>query len=374
MAHQHIASDYMEHGYCFSWETGLVTTHVAADIATGLAYFTIAAAMFYFAFKRRDLPFLKVYLLFAAFILACGTTHFFAAYTVFVPDYWPEGYVKVLTAAISVLSAVVFIPLIPQALTMPSLARTLAENQDLNSQLNKRVEDLQDKTAELERFIYTISHDLKSPLITISGFVGMLRQDFDAADSEGFDATVLRISTASERMKQLLDELLELSRIGRKMNPPERVQMNELVREAIEVVHGRISGAKTLIEVEPDMPYVKVDRQRLLQAYENLIDNAVKFSAGSASPSVKVGVRRDHESSVFYVQDNGIGIDARYLSKVFDLFEKLDPRSSGTGVGLAITKRVIEIHGGRIWAESAGAGQGTTFCFTLPDTNGGETS
>ena len=372
MAHQHVATSYMEHGYCFSWDTGLVTIHVASDVAAGLAYYTIAAAMFYCAFKRRDLPFLTVYLLFSTFVLACGTTHLFAAYTIYVPAYWAEGYVKAFTAVISVLSAILFIPLIPKGLNMPSLARTLAENQELNLQLNKRVEDLQDKTAELERFIYTISHDLKSPLITISGFVGMLREDFDARDGESFDATVLRISTAAERMKQLLDELLELSRIGRTMNPPERVQINELVQEAIEVVYGRISGAHTAIEVEPDMPYVKVDRQRLLQVYENLLDNAVKFSAGSSSPTVKVGVRADGGRPVYYVRDNGVGIVPKYLPKVFDLFEKLDPKSSGTGVGLAIAKRVVEIHGGEIWAESEGEGCGTTFCFTLPKSNGGD--
>ena len=374
MAHQHAIDNYMEHGYCFAWENGLVWTHVGSDIATGLAYYTIAAAMFYCAFRRRDLPFLWMYLLFATFILACGTTHFLAAYTVYVPEYWLEGYVKVFTAAISVASAVLFIPLIPKALTMPSLARTLAENQELNRQLSGRVEELQDKTAELERFIYTISHDLKSPLITISGFVGCLREDFDSRDGANFDATVLRISTASERMKQLLDELLELSRIGRQLNPPERVQLNELVEEAIEVVHGRIAGAKVVINVEPGLPYVKVDRQRLLQVYENLIDNAVKFSADSPNPAVHVGVRLEGDRSVFYVRDNGVGIASKYLGKVFELFEKLDPRSSGTGVGLAIVKRVIEIHGGEIWAESAGPGQGATFCFTLPGLNGGGVS
>ena len=128
-------SDYMAHGFCFSWEPGLVWLHVASDIVTGLAYYIITAAMGYYAYKRRDIPFMWVFLLFALFIMACGTTHFFAAYTVYRPDYWPEGYVKAFTAAVSVVAAIVFIPKIPQAITMPSITKTVAEVQRLNAEL-----------------------------------------------------------------------------------------------------------------------------------------------------------------------------------------------------------------------------------------------
>jgi|GEM_PF-557003 len=228
---------------------------------------------------------------------------------------------------------------------------------------------LEDKTEELERFIYTVSHDLKSPLITISGFLGFLKEDFAAGDKESFATTTARIAGAAEKMKQLLEELLELSRIGRKTNPHQLVNVSDLAREAAEMVAGRIYEAKAVVEVDPDMPAVEVDRPRLLQVYENLIDNAVKFSAGAQPPRVTVGVRRGKEP-VFFVGDNGVGIAPQYLGKVFDLFEKLDPRSSGTGVGLAIVHRVISVHGGRMWAESEGAGRGATFCFTLPAPQG----
>ena len=120
-----------------------------------------------------------------------------------------------------------------------------------------------------------------------------------------------------------------------------------------------------------DLPEVVVDRQRMLQVLENLIDNAVKFAAGHAeTPQVLIGVRPGPAGPVFFVEDNGIGIREAYAAKVFDLFEKLDPRSSGTGVGLAITKRIVEVHGGRIWVESAGEGKGSTFCFTLNEGKG----
>jgi PAS domain S-box-containing protein len=696
MDHQHMTSSYMEHGYCFSWEPGLVGLHVASDIITGLSYYLITFAMFYVALKRRDLPILKILLLFGAFILSCGTTHFLAAYTVFVPDYWLEGGVKAFTAAISALSAVYVIPRLPEAVTFPSLASSLAEIKKLNAELNRKnaelqlanhsidkvfdpvywvapegkilrvnaaacaslgysqeemlamsiadldphypaerwpehwaalkaatslrfetqhrgkdgtlydvevvanyisyddlefncatvrdiserkqlerlqahrivsltgpeeelgdvqfedlfdlgeiqaiqdafanatgvasmildpdgtpitkpsnfchlclnvirrtgkgeencrcsdaalgkvnhngpivqpclsgglwdggasitvggrhiaswlvgqvldeaadmeamvayareigadeeeyrqalgqvkrmpieqfreicntifavatqlsrlamqnlqqarhiserkkyeeerellIRKLEDKTEELERFIYTVSHDLKSPLITISGFLGFLKEDFTARDEESFDTTTARISGAAEKMKQLLEELLELSRIGRKSNPHQLVDLNELVAEAAEMVAGRILETKAVIEVEADLPAVKVDRQRLLQVYENLIDNAVKFAAGANPPRVTVGVRREKEP-VYFVSDNGVGIAPQYLSRIFDLFEKLDPRSSGTGVGLAIVHRVISVHGGTMWAESEGPGRGATFCFTLPSPQG----
>jgi two-component system, cell cycle sensor histidine kinase and response regulator CckA len=227
------------------------------------------------------------------------------------------------------------------------------------------IHQLEDKTAELERFIYTVSHDLKSPLITISGFLGFLKEDFQAQDAASFESTIGRISNAAERMKQLLEELLELSRIGRKINPRQPWQLSDIVADAIEMVSGRIQESGARLEVTPGLPIVSADRQRLVQVYENLIDNAVKFSAQAEPPVVRVGVRPGAEP-VFFVADNGVGIDPKYLTRIFDLFEKLDPRSSGTGVGLAIVNRIVTVHGGRMWAESEGLGLGTTFCFTLP--------
>lgn len=230
------------------------------------------------------------------------------------------------------------------------------------------VNQLQDKTVELERFIYTVSHDLKSPLITISAFLGYLKEDFKKNNEAAFTSSLSRISQAALRMKQLLDELLEMSRIGRKIKPAERVDLSALVNEAVETISGRIHECGAVVEIDPDLPAVMVDRHRILQVYENLLDNAVKFSSGQEEPPrIMVGVHRNEKGEqILFIKDNGIGIEPRYTNKVFELFEKLDPRSSGTGVGLAIVKRIIEIHGGRIWAESDGIGRSTTFCFTLP--------
>lgn len=150
MAHQHVTSDYMAHGFCFSWEPGLVWLHVVSDVVTGIAYYSIPVAMFYVVYKRRDLPFYRMFLLFAVFILSCGTTHFFAAYTVYDPAYWPEGYVKAFTAIVSAISAALFIPLLPKAIALPSLSKALTDNKELNKQLQWKVEELQATTGHLE--------------------------------------------------------------------------------------------------------------------------------------------------------------------------------------------------------------------------------
>ena len=135
MAHQHVMTNYMEHGFCLNWEKSLVFLHVGSDIITGISYYSIPIAMFYFAYKRRDIPFIRLFLMFAVFILSCGTTHFFAAYTIYRPEYWMEGYVKAFTALVSALTAVIFIPRIPDAINFPSIVKTLEEVKKLNSEL-----------------------------------------------------------------------------------------------------------------------------------------------------------------------------------------------------------------------------------------------
>jgi signal transduction histidine kinase len=171
-------------------------------------------------------------------------------------------------------------------------------------------------------------------------------------------------------MQRLLEEVLELSRIGRLVNPPEELSLGELVREAVNMVAGRLEPTGVKVEIAPDLPVVYGDHSRLREVLENLIDNAVKFVAEQPDPRVEIGAREDGEETVFYVRDNGIGIDPRYHEKIFDLFDKLDQNSKGTGVGLAIVKRIVEVHGGRIWVESEGTGKGTTFCFTLKERTG----
>jgi signal transduction histidine kinase len=172
--------------------------------------------------------------------------------------------------------------------------------------------------------------------------------------------------TAADKMHRLLEELLELSRVGRVVHEPEDVHLGDLAREAVELVRGRIGQADVTIDIAQDLPVVRADRRRLLEVYQNLVENAAKFTHVGRDARVQIGVRSDGGERVFFVRDNGRGIEPRFLERVFALFEKLDAGAEGTGVGLALVRRIVEAHGGRVWAESDGPGHGTTVCFTLP--------
>ena len=247
-----------------------------------------------------------------------------------------------------------------------SSARDITARELAEEAIRQRAKELQEKNDELIRFTYTVSHDLKSPLVTIRTFLGYLEQDIRKPDSGEMDKDLTYIRNAADRMSRLLDELLELSRIGRKVNPPVEVPLEDLVKEALDLVAGRIVKRGVTVEVTKEPILLFGDRRRLVEVFQNLVDNAVKFMGREPAPRVEIGVERVGGETVLFVRDNGIGIDPRYQPKLFGLFEKLDPSTEGTGIGLALVKRIVEVHGGRIWVESEGPGKGTTFRFTVP--------
>jgi PAS domain S-box-containing protein len=253
-----------------------------------------------------------------------------------------------------------------QVIGVVSLTQDITERKQAESEREALIAELETKNAELERFTYTVSHDLKSPLITIGGFVGFLEKDALTGNQEQIKADVAHINDAVSKMQRLLNELLELSRIGRQMNPPVETSFEAIAREAVRLVHGRIAAHGVEVKIATGLPTVHGDRARLVEVVQNLVDNACKFMDDQPQPRIEIGTRESDEMMVFYVRDNGIGIEPQYHNKVFGLFEKLDPQSEGTGIGLTLVRRIIETHGGRIWVESEGTGQGSTFCFTLP--------
>ncbi|MBN1140802.1 MAG: GHKL domain-containing protein [Deltaproteobacteria bacterium] len=246
------------------------------------------------------------------------------------------------------------------------LSAEVAERKRVAEARERLVLELEAKNAELERFTYTVSHDLKSPLITIRGFTGLLAKDAEKGDMVRVSGDVDQIKRATDKMQQLLEELLELSRIGRLVNPSKNISLADLAREAVEMLSGRISKGKVDVTIQPGLPTVFGDRPRLLEVFQNLIDNAVKFMGDQPAPHIEIGVENRGKEVLCFVRDNGIGIHPRYQSKVFGLFERLDQNLEGTGIGLALVQRIINYHGGRIWIESEGEGKGSTFIFSLP--------
>ena len=231
------------------------------------------------------------------------------------------------------------------------------------------IKELELRNSEMERFTYTISHELKSPLVTISGFTGMLQNDVAAGDEKKLSEHIGYINTAVKTMSSLLEELLELSRIGRVTHERETVALGELAGQIVESIKSQGQDRNIGFEIEADIPQVYCDVSRIKDVYKNLVGNALKFTPDEPGALIRIGSRRQDDELVFYVQDNGIGIDPEYQDRIFGLFERLSPGIEGTGVGLTLVQRIIEDHNGRLWVESEGEGKGSTFCFTLPTTS-----
>lgn len=248
-----------------------------------------------------------------------------------------------------------------------SAAIDITERRRVEQEREELIAELGVKNAELERFAYTISHDLKSPLITITGYLGALEEDLAAGDGEAVRDCLRHLCESAARMGRLLDDLLELSRIGRVIGSRERVELAELVEAALDALHGPISDAGIRAEIVGDLPVVYGDRTRLGEALQNLIENAVKYMGDREAPRIVIGSRREGEQTVCWVRDNGRGIEPQFHQQIFELFNKLDRKSEGTGIGLALVRRIVQVHGGRVWVESDGPGMGATFCFTVPD-------
>lgn len=236
---------------------------------------------------------------------------------------------------------------------------------ELEERIAERTRELEAKNAEMERFTYTVSHDLRSPLVTIQGFLGFLWEDVMDRDEEKIITDIEMMASAVETMDHLLKDTLRLSRIGRVANPPEDVPFGEIVKDSLVSVSELARSRGVAISVADEWPIVHVDRLKISEVLVNLIENGIKYMGDQPDPKIEVGWRKDDKEVVFFVRDNGIGIDPGQQEKVFELFYKADPESEGTGAGLAIVKRIIKVHGGRIWIESV-AGEGSTFCFTLP--------
>ena len=242
-----------------------------------------------------------------------------------------------------------------------TISRDITETMRAAEERERLLKEIETKNSELERFSYTVSHDLRSPLITIQGFANLLREDSEQGKTEDLASQLEYIETAATKMDRLITDTLQLSRIGRVVNPPKEVPFGALVQEAQE----QIKSGGVEVTVADDFPSVCVDRMRIVEVLVNLITNSIKYMGEQRQPKIDMGYRVDGKTPVFFVQDNGMGIDKSQHETVFELFHKVDSSSNGTGAGLAIVKRIIEVHKGRIWIESE-EGKGCTVCFTLP--------
>jgi signal transduction histidine kinase len=257
---------------------------------------------------------------------------------------------------------------IQNARLFESQQRELAERIRIEGEREELIRELEERNAELTRFNYTVSHELKTPIVTIKGFLGSIERDLQDQKYDRAQDDINRVLNATDKMQETLFDLLELARIGRITNPPEKITLFNLAQNALETVDEQlqIRSRSITVKIEPDLPVIDGDRARLREVFENLITNAVNYLGDQKAPLIEIG-KRDGEEPIIFIKDNGMGIEPEYHEKIFGLFEKLNPASEGTGVGLALVKRIIEMHGGDIWVESDGLGTGSTFCITIPN-------
>ncbi|MEI7663514.1 MAG: ATP-binding protein, partial [Bacteroidota bacterium] len=228
---------------------------------------------------------------------------------------------------------------------------------------------LETTNGDLEAFTYSVSHDLRAPLRAIDGFTRILTEDYAAhLDEEGIKvAGVIRDNT--QRMGQLIDDLLAFSKLGRTEMHKANVSMRDLVEECLKELHTR-NPVSEIVTMNGSLPVTRADRSMMKQVWINLLSNAVKFSSGSPNPAIDISCTTDQENTVFAIKDNGVGFDMQYRDKLFGVFQRLHSQKEfeGTGVGLAIVHRIIDRHGGKVWAESQ-PGHGATFYFSLTNNN-----
>ena len=243
--------------------------------------------------------------------------------------------------------------------------RDITERKRADQERDRLIAELSTRNGEMEQFTYTVSHDLRSPLVTITGFLGMLEQDIGPNPSDRVKSDIARIGSAANKMLRLLGDLLDLSRIGRIAGAIAPVSVVEAAREAKELLSVSIAERGAALVVDPNLPDVMADRNRVVQVIQNLVENAIKYMGDQPEPRIDIGFRPHATRAILFVKDNGIGVPEKSAERIFGLFEKLNPATPGTGVGLALVRRILEYQGGKVWVESDGK-HGSTFVFELP--------
>lgn len=383
----------LPHGICFAGRTDLVWLHVVSDAFVALAYFMIPITLVYFLRKSRfALSFNWAVALFAAFILLCGTGHVLSLITVWTPIYYAQGIVKAMTAVVSIATAAAIIPLVPRLLAMRTPEELEAANERLavanarlersNKQLSTEVTareiaerelrrslaDLNRAVTELEQFAYIASHDLQAPLRNIAGFVQLLekrhREKLDGDALEFLDF----IGQGVRQMKSLIEDLLALSRVGRAGDSKlERQPLAETIQHSMKALNPLIAERGGEVVLHP-LPTVLGEHRLLSQLFQNLIGNALKFQKAGNPPRIEISAQAEGERWHIRVRDNGIGIPPAQLEAVFAIFRRLHPQDEyeGSGIGLAICRKIASYHGGELYATSEGEGLGSEFHLLLP--------
>ncbi|MEG4110013.1 ATP-binding protein [Microcoleus sp. S13_C5] len=402
------SNNFIPHGHCYLWKPGLVWLHLTSDALTTLAYYSVAVAIVYFTNERKDLRADTVMLLVGFFFIfaLCGTTHLMGIVTLWHPIYWVSGLIKAVTGLWSFYTfTFLLIPLIPVALDTPSPAQLALTNQELensrrriqaiNVELEQRV---QERTSQLEasnrtkdellmreqiiradaeaanrakdEFLSILSHELRTPLNAILGWSTMLRQKNLSEDKVA--RALETIERNAQSQAQLIEDILDVSRIitGKLRLRVRPVNLVPVIESAIESVHLAAEAKSIRLQsvLDSEAGPLLGDADRLQQVVWNLLSNALKFTPKDGR--VQIRLQRVNSHVEITVSDTGTGISSDFLPFVFDRFRQHDSTTTrsygGLGLGLAIVRQLVELHGGTVTVVSPGIGQGTTFTVKLP--------
>jgi signal transduction histidine kinase len=389
------ATDFMPHGYCIR-KPEIIWLHEISDLAIALAYFLIPIALVYLLRVRRDLVYPWMFWLFGLFILSCGSTHLLAAYVVWHPVYRLDGLVKALTAVSSLPTALLLIKLVPKVRLLPSpeqlrrknaaLAseitdrmRAEAEIRRLNAELEQsvaaRTEELKRTNAELRKanddlrqFAWAASHDLREPLRMVSIYSELAEREESERLSDRGRQYLGVAAKGARRMHLLLTDLMaytEIASAPTTESEPE-ASAETALDEAISNLGPAINESGAAIR-HTALPNVAAPRAVLVQVFHNVLSNAINYRKRRVAIEIDIDAELRGTDWVFSVKDNGIGIAPQYVEQIFGMFKRLHGSDvPGTGLGLALCRRILERSGGRIWVESEGEGKGSTFYFTVP--------
>lgn len=337
--------------YCGQWSPAHGWLHILSDLGTWSAYTAIPAVLAYFVLQRRDLPLPKIFWLFCAFIFACGATHLIEAMIFWWPVYRLSGAMKLFTAIISWITVIALVRMTPVALRLPGLAV-------VNRELTRA-------NADLDAFAHVVSHDLRAPLRGIHSLSEWIREDLRKLPGahEGVEEKLAQLERRVRNMDELIEGVLQYARAGRSIPDATPIDSHALTAEIIQDLP-LIDGVE--VRVANKLPRLPMGAAPFRQVMQNLLDNAQRH-LGAPLGRVTVAAHDTGAAWEFQVSDTGQGIDPEHHAAIFELFRTVSPREGDmvAGTGLAIVKRVVERHGGRVWVTSR-LGAGATFHFTVP--------
>ena len=406
------SSDFMPHGYCYLWNPGLVWLHVVSDALIALAYFSIPATLIYFIRKRRDLPFNWMFVSFGIFILACGATHAMEVWTLWHGTYWLSGAIKAITAMASVPTAILLVQLVPRALALPrpeAMQLEIAERKRTEQALHQAKNELElkvlERTAELRKanedlvaeiaqhkqaeeglrqaqaelahvtrvatvgeMTASIAHEVNQPLsaVVINGSTCLRWLARDPPNLDEAREAARRIVRDGKRAGDVIARIRAL--VTKHATAKKRTNMNEAIQEVVALARSEVRRNNVTLrtELEDDLSPVLGDRVQLQQVVLNLVMNGVEAmsTVGERPRELVIRTQKDEADQVrVAIQDSGMGLDPQSMERIFDAF--YTTKDEGMGMGLSISRSIVQNHGGRLWAE-ANDGPGTTFQFTVP--------